>query len=576
MKKTKIICTLGPASRDEKTIEKMLLSGMNVARINFSHGTHEYHKETIDTFRKVRDRLNLPAAVMLDTKGPEIRLRDFEGGKVTLKKGEVFTLTTKELMGNSEIASISYKDLPSQLTKGNKVLIDDGKVSLEVIETNDTDIKCKVLVGGEISNHKGINIPNVHLDFDYLSEQDKLDLQFGVKEDVDFVAASFVRSKDDVVKLRNYLDSIELKEDYNIEVTYKSIDRNVNSKEGNTIKGIVKGYANVTSKELTQFYLYLEEISAVRTPTMYGKNVKKTISKGKVYAQKFNQEDEKDNIIYLYNYEKNVDGKNWSKVETKTKEKNVGSSYTSYFDFYTEFYNELENFYEQAKKTDLDLALDINKGFCTIRNEKCILKISSERLQETYTFIKDDNGLRRIEYISEANDKKVEIVVKLVSKQKEVKTNAMRILESLKIPYTHHTYECEEFVDGLQIADKLSLPYEQVYKTLVTVSNSKNYFVFVIPIAAELDLKKAAKSVGEKSVEMIHVKDINAITGYIRGGCTAIGMKKQYVTRIDESAKTQEQIYVSGGKIGSQIRLTPEDLAKAAKAEFADIIRHEN
>ena len=124
----------------------------------------------------------------------------------------------------------------------------------------------------------------------------------------------------------------------------------------------------------------------------------------------------------FYNYEKNVDGKNWSKVETKTKEKNVGSSYTSYFDFYTEFYNELENFYEQAKKTDLDLALDINKGLCTIRNEKCILKISSERLQETYTFIKDDNGLRRIEYISEANDKKVEIVVKLVSKQKEVKT----------------------------------------------------------------------------------------------------------------------------------------------------------
>lgn len=206
-------------------------------------------------------------------------------------------------------------------------------------------------------------------------------------------------------ELRNYLDSIELKEDYNIEVTYKSIDRNVNSKEGNTIKGIVKGYANVTSKELTQFYLYLEEISAVRTPTMYGKNVKKTISKGKVYAQKFNQEDEKDNIIYLYNYEKNV-----------------GSSYTSYFDFYTEFYNELENFYEQAKKTDLNLALDIKKGFCTIKNEKCILKISSERLQKTYTFIKDDNGLRRIEYISEANDKKVEIVVKLVSKRKEVKT----------------------------------------------------------------------------------------------------------------------------------------------------------
>ena len=163
-----------------------------------------------------------------------------------------------------------------------------------------------------------------------------------------------------------------------------------------------------------------------------------------------------------------------------------------------------------------------------------------------------------------------------MAKQKEVKTNAMRILESLKIPYTHHTYECEEFVDGLQRADKLSLPYEQVYKTLVTVGSSKNYFVFVIPIAEELDMKKAAKSVGEKSVEMIHVKDINAITGYIRGGCTAIGMKKQYVTRIDESAKTQEQIYVSGGRIGSQIQLKPDDLAKAAKAEFADIIRHDN
>ena len=155
---------------------------------------------------------------------------------------------------------------------------------------------------------------------------------------------------------------------------------------------------------------------------------------------------------------------------------------------------------------------------------------------------------------------------------KEAKTNAMRILESLKIPYTHHTYECEEFVDGLQIADKLSLPYEQVYKTLVTVSNSKNYFVFVIPIAAELDLKKAAKSVGEKSVEMIHVKDINAITGYIRGGCTAIGMKKQYVTRIDASAQNLPTMVVRGGHLGTQLELKPEDLRKAANAEFADIV----
>jgi len=160
-----------------------------------------------------------------------------------------------------------------------------------------------------------------------------------------------------------------------------------------------------------------------------------------------------------------------------------------------------------------------------------------------------------------------------MAKQKEVKTNAMRILESMKIPFTHYTYECDEFVDGLQIADKLSLPYEKVYKTLVTQGASKNYFVFVIPVAEELDMKKAAKSVGEKNVEMIHVKDINSITGYIRGGCTAVGMKKQYVTRIDASARELPTMVVSGGRIGSQIELAPEELAKAARAEFADIIK---
>lgn len=208
MKKTKIICTLGPASRNEKTIEKMLLNGMNVARINFSHGTHEYHKETIDTFRRVRDRLELPAAVLLDTKGPEIRLGDFEEGKVELVKGDSFTLTTVKCLGNKERAYITYEDLPPQLENGNTILIDDGKVSLEVIRITDTDIECKVVIGGEISNHKGVNIPNVHLNFKYLSDQDKADLQFGVKEDVDFVAASFVRSKEDVIELRNYLDYI--------------------------------------------------------------------------------------------------------------------------------------------------------------------------------------------------------------------------------------------------------------------------------------------------------------------------------------------------------------------------------
>lgn len=147
----------------------------------------------------------------------------------------------------------------------------------------------------------------------------------------------------------------------------------------------------------------------------------------------------------------------------------------------------------------------------------------------------------------------------------------MRILEREKISYTQYTYECDEFVDALQIADMLSLPYEKVYKTLVTVGNSKNYYVFVIPIAEELDLKKAAKSVGEKSVSMIPVKEINAVTGYIRGGCTAIGMKKQYVTRIDKSAEELETVIVSGGRLGSQIALRPADLCRASGGEFADV-----
>lgn len=160
-----------------------------------------------------------------------------------------------------------------------------------------------------------------------------------------------------------------------------------------------------------------------------------------------------------------------------------------------------------------------------------------------------------------------------MAKNKEVKTNAMRILETMKLPFQHYTYECEEFVDGIQIADQLGLPHEKVYKTLVTDNGKREYFVFVIPIEAELDLKKAAKSVGAKSLAMLHVKDINGVTGYIRGGCTAIGMKKQYVTRIDASAKALPEIIVSGGRLGSQIELAPEDLAKAASAEFADIVR---
>ena len=158
-----------------------------------------------------------------------------------------------------------------------------------------------------------------------------------------------------------------------------------------------------------------------------------------------------------------------------------------------------------------------------------------------------------------------------MAKNKEVKTNAMRILDKLKIPYEHHTYECDEFISGIQIADKLELPHELVYKTLVTIGNSRNYYVFVIPIEREIDLKKAAREVGEKSLAMIPVKEINAVTGYIRGGCTAIGMKKQYPVRIHKEAQTLSKIIVSGGRIGSQLELRPEDLRRAADAEFTDV-----
>ena len=160
----------------------------------------------------------------------------------------------------------------------------------------------------------------------------------------------------------------------------------------------------------------------------------------------------------------------------------------------------------------------------------------------------------------------------MAKKEKEVKTNAMRILERMKIPFESSAYEdSEDFIDGVHVADKLGLPHEEVYKTLVAIGKSRNYYVFVIPIAEEVDLKKAARAVGEKSIDMLPLKDLTAVTGYIRGGCTAIGMKKQFPTVIQEEAQKLEKIYVSGGKRGLQLHLTPQNLAKAAKADFADV-----
>ncbi len=205
-RKTKIVCTMGPASLKEDVLEKMFKAGMNVARFNFSHGTHEYHKTGMELVRKVRDRLKLPAAILLDTKGPEIRIGVFEDGKITLEKGKKFTFTTNEIIGNSDMVSITYKMLPGELKVGDRVLLDDGRLEFRVEELTDTDIICKIITGGELSSRKGINIPNAHLNMPYISEQDELDLRFGIEMNVDFVAASFVRSKNDVIELRKLLN----------------------------------------------------------------------------------------------------------------------------------------------------------------------------------------------------------------------------------------------------------------------------------------------------------------------------------------------------------------------------------
>ncbi|MDR1464512.1 MAG: pyruvate kinase [Oscillospiraceae bacterium] len=206
MRKTKIVCTLGPASDNEETIRAMLLAGMDVARLNFSHGTHESHGKTIARFRQVRDELDKAAAVLLDTKGPEIRVGNFADGQVALADGAAFTLTTESLLGDAQRASVTYGDLPRQLQPGARLLLDDGRLSLLVRAVEGTEIRCQVEHGGLLKDHKSINIPGAQLEMPYLSEQDKADLLFGIAQEVDFVAASFVRRKEDVIALRRFLN----------------------------------------------------------------------------------------------------------------------------------------------------------------------------------------------------------------------------------------------------------------------------------------------------------------------------------------------------------------------------------
>ena len=207
MKKTKIICTMGPACSNEDTLARMIHGGMNVARFNFSHGTHEEHRARMDLVKKVRRTLNAPIAIMLDTKGPEYRIRTFANHKVFLNDGDTFTFTPDEIEGDETRVSVSYKDLAQDLHPGDKVLLNNGLVIFEVVELAGNDVVCRVLVGGEISDRKSMSFPNKVLKQAYLSEQDKADLLFGIEMDVEFVACSFVSCKQDLLDVRRFLDA---------------------------------------------------------------------------------------------------------------------------------------------------------------------------------------------------------------------------------------------------------------------------------------------------------------------------------------------------------------------------------
>ena len=206
MRKTKIVCTMGPATDSEAVLRDLMLAGMDVARLNFSHGTHEEALVRMNRIKKVREELDIPVAILLDTKGPEIRIKDFRDGKVTLVEGQKFTLCTEDVEGDENQVSITYADLPKDVKKGTRILIDDGLIEMEVVSVKSTKIVCEVKNGGVISNKKGVNVPNVSLSMPYMSQKDIDDILFGIEQDVDFIAASFVRTANDVLEIRHLLE----------------------------------------------------------------------------------------------------------------------------------------------------------------------------------------------------------------------------------------------------------------------------------------------------------------------------------------------------------------------------------
>ena len=206
MRKTKIICTLGPSTDDENVLRQLIDNGMNVARFNFSHQSHEQHLQRLEVLRRLREEANQPIAALLDTRGPEVRVKTFKNGRIELVEGQEFVLTTDDIDGDNTRVGITYEGLPRDVKKGDTILIDDGLINMEVISKTDVDIVCRVINGGPLSNSKGINVPGVDLSMPYVSEQDEKDIIFGIENDFDFIAASFVRTAGDILQIRRILE----------------------------------------------------------------------------------------------------------------------------------------------------------------------------------------------------------------------------------------------------------------------------------------------------------------------------------------------------------------------------------
>ena len=271
MSKTKIVCSIGPSCASEEMIEKLALNGMNVARFNMSHGTHESHKVMIENVKKVREKLHLSIGIMIDTKGPEIRVKNFENGKIFLQVGDEFTLTTKEVVGNEKMVSVTYKKLPQILKEGSKILLNDGSIELEVKKLTKENVICVAKTSGELSNHKSINLPGIKTDMPYLSEQDKSDILFAKEMGADFLSISFVSYKEDVLAVKKYLKDIHF---LNVGIISK-----IESEDG--VKNFDKILAYSDGIMVARGDLGVE-IDFVKLPSLQKKFIKKCNEEGKI------------------------------------------------------------------------------------------------------------------------------------------------------------------------------------------------------------------------------------------------------------------------------------------------------